>query len=228
MKRLQAKRGCAFSRTDLLGVVAFVVLLAALLWPVLALSRAKAHRARCLSNLKEITRGCRLWANANSGHLPWALALTNGGTLGTADWAAHYRVFSNEFGSPKVLVCPSDLEKTIAISWAALDGERNVSFFAGLDADESKPQTIVAGDRNIRGGGRGLELSWSRDMGASIDATWQGTIHVNQGDIALADGSAQSTRSPALREQISAALQSGNPTVTFSLPRGPLAVPPPR
>jgi type II secretory pathway pseudopilin PulG len=228
MKRPQAARVGAFTLTELLAVIAVIVILAALLLPAVALARAKARRAQCLGNLRQIGLGYGLWAHEHSDKYPWAVAMTNHGTLGTADWADHYRVCSNEFVTPRIVVCPSDRQKAIAATWNVLDGDRHISFFAGVDADKGKPQTIVAGDRNVQGGGRGLDLSWSRDMGASIDAAWLNTIHVNQGEIALADGSAQQTKTPALREQISAALQSGSQTITFSLPRGSFSNPLPR
>jgi type II secretory pathway pseudopilin PulG len=206
----------------LLVVIAIIAILAALLLPALAMAKTKANRAHCLSNLKQIGLAYRLWANDNSEKFPWALPLTNNGTMGTDDWTEHYRICSNELNTPKILVCPSDRQKTIAPYWRVLDGDRNISFFVGLDAEETKPATVLAGDRNVYGGGGGLDLSWNRGMGSSIDASWLNTIHVNKGEIGLSDGSVQQTKTSNLREQISTALQSGSQTVTFSLPRGPI------
>ncbi len=222
MKKPPARPVYAFTLIELLVVIAIIAILAALLLPALAMAKAKANRANCLNNLKQITLGYRLWSHDNGDKYPWAVAITNAGTLGADDWTDHYRVCSNEFQTPKILVCPSDRQKTVAANWRVLDGDRNVSFFVGLDAEESKPATVLAGDRNVYGGGGGLDLSWNRGMGSSIDATWLNTIHVNKGEIGLSDGSVQQTKTSTLREQISTALQSGSQTVTFSLPRGPI------
>ena len=106
--------------------------------------------------------------------------------------------------------------------WAVLDGERHISYFLGLDAKEALPQTILSGDRHVFGGNGGLDPSWSLFLGNSIDAAWEKTVHVNQGDLALSDGSVQRTTSETLREHIAAALASGSTNVIFSLPRGVL------
>jgi hypothetical protein len=142
--------------------------------------------------------------------------------MGSADWTDRFRVCSNEFSTPKFLVCPSDKEKTAGTEWRTLDGDRHVSFFVGLEAEETRPLTILTGDRNVLGGGGGLDPFWNNFLGTSIDAAWLETMHLNQGNLGLSDGSVQQTTTPQLREQISATLAAGSTNVTFSLPRGVL------
>src|SRR3954470_10605451 len=65
----------------------------------------RAARINCISNLKQIGVGFRLFANDNDGLLPEKVSQTNGGTLeiaATASSLAHFLAFSNELSNTKV------------------------------------------------------------------------------------------------------------------------------
>ena len=222
MKSTQLTRTTAFTLIELLVVISIIAILAGLLLPSLSSAKSKAHSVDCLNRLKQVGIGLRLWANDNNDKFPWMMSVKEGGTKDGPDWIDHFRFASNQIGSSTILTCPADREKQASISWQKLDPDYNVSYFVGLDSRESYPQTIVAGDRNVFGGGGGIEPSWNKFVGSSIDAAWEDTIHRNKGNLLTADGSAHPTTTPQLREYISTSLGGGTTNVVISKPHGVL------
>ncbi len=223
MTDFRTAKSRGFTLVELLVVIAIIAILAALLLPALSGVKQKGKGAECISNHRQIGVGMRVWSGDNEEKFPWAVAMPRGGSLGSIDWTDNYRVASNELVTPKILFCPTDKEKKQHASWGTLDAEWHVSSFVGLDATESKPQSILAGDRSIYGSSGGGDLIWNKYQEASINAKFDGgMMHGGHGYIVLADASVQHVNSAQLQEYIAASLAVGdtNASVILSLPRG--------
>jgi hypothetical protein len=180
----------------------------------------KAKEITCVNNLKQISLGLRLWAGDQGDKYPWNVDYAKGGSKDSPDWTDNFRVCSNEIRASAIFVCPLDLTKKSATNWTTMRGDLNISYFVGKSTTDARTQDILCGDRNVIGGGGGLDPSWSTFLGTSIDAAWDQTIHNYRGTLAMGDGSARKITTPILRDQISLLLSTGTTNVVFSKPRG--------
>lgn len=92
-------------------LIAVIAILAALLLPTLAKAKGKAQSISCVSNMKQIGLGARLYANDHNGQFP-----------------ADFLSMSNELVTPKILVCKGDATKTKATDWARFNVGANVTY----------------------------------------------------------------------------------------------------
>jgi hypothetical protein len=142
----------AFTKLDMMIVIGTLVMLAVLLVYLRPRAfRPRAARINCVSNLKQVGLGFRMWSNDHGELFPWQVPVANGGTeeLAHLPYAfLHYLAASNELNSPIILKCPDDAGRTRASAFDA-PLHLSLSYFAGLNANETKPATILAGDRNV-------------------------------------------------------------------------------
>lgn len=60
-----------FTLIELLVVIAIIAILAAILFPVFAAAKNRAHTTRCLNNLKQLSNAINLYASDNGGLYPF-------------------------------------------------------------------------------------------------------------------------------------------------------------
>ncbi len=202
--RLNAPGGCAgraFTLIELLVVIAIIAILAALLLPALANAKARAQRIACVNNIRQDGLGLRLWADDHGGKYPWRLDQAQGGgePNGSDNAKVNFQfcLASNELATPKILLCPTDTERTLALNFAVCD-TNNISYDLGDDADEKKPGYILITDRSLTG----FEATLQHDNTACYTITlpnggkqakWDKAIshRASTGNLGYCDGSVQ-------------------------------------
>jgi prepilin-type N-terminal cleavage/methylation domain-containing protein len=211
-RRCISRRAPAFTLIELLVVISIISILAGLLLPSLSRAKAKANRIACISNLKQVGLGFRMWADDNEDRFPWQVSVAEGGTRTLNEAWRHFAVATNEFVTPRILHCQSDREKLVANNFG--DGPsgfvhadmRNeaLSFVIGTEADPSQAMMHVSGDRNISG-------TVGRCDPAQIDGVtspgktgkWSSSIHTFAGNMVMVDGSAQQLSQSGLLQHLS-------------------------
>jgi hypothetical protein len=185
---------------DVSVVVVVLAVLACLLLPALSAARKKAQLINCVGDLMQIGLGCRIWEGNHTNLYPMSISTNLGGTLeyvATGATFRHFQIMSNELSTPKVLVCPADV-RLPAENFGFAFGNTNISYFIGVDADDSRPQDLLSGDRNIVGGNKLadgiLEITTNQSVG------WSSEMHNSVGNIGRADGSVQHLTADGLRQ----------------------------
>ena len=217
VKRFAQRKGCrrrAFTLIDLIVFVGFIVLLISILVPALSRNKDRSHRITCANNLGQIGGAFRTFALDSNDRYPMSVEANKGGSLeslNTGDVFRHFQAMSNELSTPKILLCPADLRNSVT-NFLAL-ANTNLSYFIGLDANDSTPAMFLTGDRNLT---NGTVLPPDRILIATTDhpVGWNHEMHKFTGNVGLSDGSVQGIT----RSKLNKALRNSGVTNRLAIP----------
>ncbi|HEY3932586.1 MAG TPA: prepilin-type N-terminal cleavage/methylation domain-containing protein [Verrucomicrobiae bacterium] len=212
--RLSNQTNRALTLVEVLVVIAVLAVLGAIILPILARPQIHSH-LNCVNNLKEICLAYRVWAGDNGDKYPMEISITNGGAMELAaigDAVVTFQIMSNELSTPKILICPEDKDHVLATNFDTGFTSKNISYFVGIDADQSKPQLLLSGDDNFIVDG-GVVKSGLVQIPTNSNVAWTSERHVSYkehfwtpthgiGNIGFADGSVQQDTSIELQQAI--------------------------
>jgi prepilin-type N-terminal cleavage/methylation domain-containing protein len=170
-----------------------------------------------------------------------------GPTTGSRGVSMMFLCMSNELSTPKILFCPAEYESSYRQAASTFAGyqsagannvlftnDLNVSYFIGVDAQETSPQMFLTGDHNLGGDANPpntpfLEAPSKGSFAVYMGTNWvvnQGPAflanqHDKQGNIGLGDGSVQGWTRTKLQEALKNTGDTGRaPGVGFAKAAG--------
>jgi len=262
------KREKAFTFIELLVVIAIIAMLVAVSLPALALAKPSAQRINCSNNLKQVGLSFRSFAIDHDGNMPQTLTGSQGGasenvgmrTLGTNQQTSRgvskmFLCMSNQLSTPKILFCPAEYESAYRQAAGTFAGvqtpgsnqvlyinDLNVSYFIGVEAQETSPRMFLTGDHNVGGDANPPTKAYCYMNGLTatigIPFVWMGTNysvnmgpaftaqqHDRQGNVGLADGSVECFSRAQLQDALKKTGDTGRQTGAFMPALGATAGP---
>jgi len=219
----------AFTLVELMVTVVVVFVVGAVLVDMLqpvSHSPGKAHRIKCVNNLKQIGLAFAVFEGDHNGQTPFRVFTNVAYQDDTRAWA-HFQGLARELQTPKLLLCPDDKTrlarpakdfsagKGADVKSLSMIGNEAVSYFLGINANATRPASIVAADRSV-GPAINLPAYSTRVAGGAVTVSMKSEwsvfaanrLHDNQGDLLLGDGSVQQASVSILQNQLKLATNS--------------------
>ncbi len=228
---MNARRRRGLTLLEVLFVLTALGVLAMLFLPRFGKNHTFESRIGCVNNLKNLGLAFRIWSTDHGDRFPMEVSQRNGGTLELGynrivaehpfvPVYASFRALSNELSTPLILVCPADTRRA-ATNFAALRSNSNVSYFLGWGAARATPAMMLAGDRNVTNNWGATERLFPAELLAGADRSvgWATNIHVNNGNVVLADGSVQQFNGPRLDAAMRSLAVVSNACLLFPVER---------
>jgi len=163
-------------------------------------------------------------------------------TAGSRGVSMMFLTMSNELSTPKILYCPSEWESStrqVATSFAGnntgttastipFTNDLNVSYFIGVDCQETFPQMLLTGDHNLGGNANPPTQAYLTAPSTGTPYVYLGTnfntangpsfmdnMHSKQGNIGLGDGSVQGWSRSRLQDGLRGSGDTGRAAGNF-------------
>ena len=205
--RCSERRNHGLTLVEVLVVIFVVGLFALMILPGSHAGHNKSKRITCVNNLKQIGLTYRIWEGDHGDKYPMDVSVTNGGTMEIFSQGSlfqnqvflNYLVMSNELSTPQILYCPADTNGFVSTDFVRGFNNQNVSYFVGVDANETNPQMMLSGDDNFEIGGVPVE-SGLLQISTNTLIAWSAARHGRAGNVAFTDGNVQQLTTSGLQQ----------------------------
>lgn len=217
----------AFTVKELIVIIAVITLLVTLVVEAVLHSKRVGFQTTCSNNQKQIALSFKMFAGDCEQIFPvgyfTSRAYRYPSNYNRAAWE-YFRLASNELGSAKILICPKDvLRLTNAVKGFTntVDGlahparqNNSISYFLAMSAEETKPNTLALGDRNLALNSSAPFYDSQGEVAVVVasNSVWRSSskepFHKDEGFYALSDGSVQKADNARLQEALRLSRQS--------------------